>query len=104
MLPGGDEHWVYFYDIRPLSGTYAERQAKWIEFHGLKVGDKVKVVRKWKHGEGGFRSTKWDSYPEKIKMYGNACSIRQICGDFMYINDMGDDYWSFPYFALEPVK
>jgi hypothetical protein len=91
--------------FRPLSGTYAERQAKFIDFYDLKVGSKVKVVRKFDCGEGGNNARSWDSCRDKAAMQGGTFEFRNssdtsVC---LWTADKGD-WWCFPYFALEPVK
>lgn len=78
-------------DIRPLSGTYVERQAKWVEFYGLKVGDKVKVVRKFENWEAWSNHGSHDIGREvRVKNLGTTY-ICSTSGTF------------YPYFALEPV-
>ena len=86
---GGWDLWMS--DIRPLSGTYAERQAKFVEFHNLKAGA----------GSSGSRL-------ELIKkMDGNTCSV----GYKPYMQKIHPDgietSWNskhVPYEHLKPVK
>jgi hypothetical protein len=82
-----------------FTGSYAERQKQWIEHHGLKVGDKVRVVRKFKYCEDGFDGTKWDLPDSKAVMQGRAYLIERVSSGHIILNG---NY--FPYFALEPVK
>jgi hypothetical protein len=97
----GRSNFCYSRQVRPLSGTYAERQAKWIEFHGLKVGDKVKVVRKFKEYQDGFGSCQWDFTTQKASMQGQVYSIAHFPSHNEWVCLEESD---FPYFALEPVK
>ncbi|HDZ86391.1 hypothetical protein LCGC14_0619320 [marine sediment metagenome] len=81
-----------------LTGTYAEKQAQWIEHHGIKAGDKVKVVRKFEDGENDWT----DKSPHKSHPQVDT----EHCID--RIDDDGiETSWNggrVPYFALEPVK
>ena len=79
-----------------FTGSYAERQKQWIEHHGLKVGDKVKVVRKWKAYEGGFEYD-YTRLRMDVWLDGVYC-IESIDSDSINLDDQ-----YFPYFALEPV-
>ena len=79
-----------------FTGTYVERQAQWVKHHGLKVGSKVKVVREFKRGEGGFNSSYWDSY--KKRDLGNTLKIVKIEKGYF---EVGMSF--YPYFALEPI-
>jgi transcription antitermination factor NusG len=91
---------LHLSEIRPLSGTYAERQAKWVEFHGLKVGDKVKVVRGYKKNEGGF------GYPpekDDIEWVGKEFTVYGLSDDSIDVESSSRGN-SFPYFCLEPVR
>jgi hypothetical protein len=88
-----------FFSAPTFTGSYAERQKQWIEHHGLKVGDKVRVVRKFKYCEDGFDGTKWDLPDSKAVMQGRAYLIERVSSGHIILNG---NY--FPYFALEPVK
>ena len=88
-------------DIRPLSGTYAERQAKWVEFYDIKVGSKVKVVRSYKDKEDGFWGV---TILSDAKWLNAEAVVREIKEDDVRLTMVGTDNHSFfPYFALEPV-
>jgi hypothetical protein len=82
-----------------FTGSYIERQKQWIEHHGLKVGDKVKIVRIFIENEDGFKGTLFDSSNKEV---GKVCEIEDIMQDRIWI--YGDCYNPFPYFCLEPVK
>jgi hypothetical protein len=85
--------------IKPLAGTYAEQQAKWVEFYGLKDGSKVKVVREYKSKEGGFTLPPIKTDAEYV---GIEVVVSSVCLQSIDI-EMGDRGNSFPYFVLEPV-
>jgi hypothetical protein len=82
-----------------FTGTYAERQAQWIEHHGLKVGSKVRVVRKFDEDEDGFDGHGWDSCNDKIKAQGQIHEISSIRRGQIKLNQCN----YYPYFALEPA-
>jgi hypothetical protein len=99
----GDGYYPVIRCIRPLSGTYAERQAKWIEFHGLKVGDKVKVVRKFKDDEDGYNGYCFDNkHLGQVGSYLSCLTKGGLKLDGLQ-SPKNDSRW-LPYFALEPVK
>jgi hypothetical protein len=103
VLQNGRERVPYARNIRPLSGTYAERQAKWIEFWDLKVGDKVKVVRKAKSYEDGWANS-WCS--DTMDEFVGCVKPIYVAASDSGIPLLRGQYASyrFPYFALEPVK
>ena len=94
-------------DFRSLSGTYAEKQAKWVEFYSIKVGSKVRVVRKFESNEDGSSCCDWDSTTAKASAQGNIRFIRSIlereivlCERKGQVQGCG----TFPYFVLEPAE
>lgn len=81
--------------LSPLSGSYAERQAKWVAFHGTKVGSKVKVVRKFEDFEAGCDMSWVDcklNTPMEILTVDDDSSL-----------ELDNGCW-YPYFVLEPIK
>ncbi len=86
-----------------FTGTYAERQAQWVEHHGLKVGDKVKVVRKFESSEDGVCSGAWSYVPDKATMQQQDVEIVYIGYGYINLRSPKGSVWSFPYFVLEPV-
>jgi hypothetical protein len=85
-----------------FTGTYAERQKQWIEHHGLKVDDKVKVLKKVEKNEGGCRCMA-SRFLWKADMVGQNYIIRKIHQDGIELEVSGK-IPSYPYFALEIVK
>lgn len=84
-----------------FTGSYAERQAQWVKHHGIKVGSKVKVVRKAKSKEDGhgliWSSTKNHYVGSEV----TVTHIRDYNNEYSSITAEGYDW---PYFVLEPVK
>lgn len=96
---GGDTDFI----IRKKEPSYEERQAEWVKANNIKVGDKVKVIRKAvKDYENGWGSTcnvhVMDSAVDKVFKIVNSHYRKGI------LLRIGiDDYW-FPYFVLEKVE
>ena len=80
--------------------SYEKRQAEC----GLKVCDKVRVLRKAEDYEDGWGNT-WagacmDDYVGRIrKIVGE-----RPCAGFLVFLEEEDDWWYFPYFVLEKVE
>ena len=97
----GDEK-DYPFIIRKKEPTYEERQAEWVKANNIKVGDKVKVIRKCETEENGWGWT-WnihvmDSAVDKVFKIVNSHYQKGI------LLRIGiDDCW-FPYFVLEKVE
>jgi hypothetical protein len=85
-----------------FTGLYEERQKQWIKRHGLKVGSKVRLVRKFENSENGWNNgSDWESCFEKFlgkELTIFACERLDIV---LSTSELGFDY--FPYFALEPA-
>lgn len=86
-----------------FTGSYAERQAQWVAHHGIKEGSKVKVVRKFEKYEDGSNCGRWDHANSKVLMQGQMCEVRFIKNLWIGLDAGEEDYWSLPYFVLEPV-
>ena len=101
---------AYFSAFTPdPSLPYAERQAKWVKHHGIKVGSKVKVVRDWSNLENGCSTiTGSDNNPHKAlavkdRAVGKIDSIAYEAFNVRMASKY-DGNLQYPYFALEPVK
>jgi transcription antitermination factor NusG len=81
-----------------LTGTYEERQKQWLEYHGLKVGSKVKVVRKFKEDEDGCDCMESS---EKDDAVGSVFTVIEIRETYIVVSRLKDN--CFPYSALEPA-
>lgn len=81
--------------------SYAERQAAWVKENDVKIGDKVKVLRKAEDYEQGW------NYDWADKMDALIGEIVEITGEYIDAEDTngflvtGD--WYMPYFVLEKV-
>ncbi len=81
---------------------YVEAQKKFIKTTNLKVGDKVKIVRKSFDHELGW-DNKWCSdMNDTIGKIGVVREIMLISG--ISISILGDGCWNFPFFVLEKVE
>ena len=79
---------------------YEKLQKVWVEETGLKIGDKVKVLRKFEDYEFGS-SPYWKS--EMYQTIGEIGEVIEINTDSIKVN-FGDDRWLFPFRALEKVE
>ena len=89
--------------VRKKQPSYQERQDAWVKEHGIKVGSKVRVLRKVSNdGEDGW-DCGWNSMMDDS--VGRTLTVCQICN--REVDTRGfklADGWWYPYFALEPVK
>jgi hypothetical protein len=73
---------------------------------GLKVGDRVKVMRAAEKGEQGWQNT-WSVYAggaDKNQTIGNVYEIIQDNLVKGFILDFDSNAWHFPWFILEKVE
>ena len=89
--------------IKPLSGSYSERQGKFVEYHKLEVGSKVRMVRPNERNEDGSYTIKHTQRLFDRKDTDN-CTIKRICSDYISIESSDFRGWHVPYCVLEPVK
>ena len=78
---------------------YKELQRVWVEGMGLKVGDNVKVLRKFKDEELGSIP---DWNPEISKTIGEVGEVNYIYATSIGVK-FGEDYWNYPFTVLEKV-
>ncbi len=81
-----------------MSKLYIAKQNKWIDKHQLKIGSKVKVLRKSKDYEENW-GTVWN--PDMNHTIGKTLSVCKFDGGWGVILDNERFY---PYFVLEPMK
>ena len=82
---------------------YVEAQEKFIKTTNLKVGDRVKVLRKAKDEELGW-DNKWNpNMDEWLCEVGVIRSFEGSIGIKVYSSKL-EDYWFFPFFILEKVE
>jgi hypothetical protein len=88
-----------------MANSYERAQRLWVKKHNLKVGDKVKVLRKAERDEGGWKSfwpwqmddTVGKTYEvDTISDYSIRLRLNKESG--------GSLLWFYPYTVLEPVK
>ncbi len=82
---------------------YKKMQALWVEENGVKVGDKVKVLRQFGEYELGSNVLRSKWKPEKADMIGHVFPISQIYDTSISINSPKDNRREFPFFVLEIV-
>jgi hypothetical protein len=92
----GSAFYSLFYPVPEPEPAYAKGQAKWVRDNDLKVGDKVKIVRDFYFGEGGFNFA-FLGFSDGI-MPVVEIKENEIIGKF-------DGFrYHLPYFVLEKVK
>lgn len=89
--------------IRKKGLTYEERQAEWMKANNIKVGDKVKVIRKCESGENGWDDT-WlrimdIAVGKVLKIIGEPRTV----GILLEVEGFSRGAY-FPYFVLEKVE
>jgi len=78
---------------------FVKLQQKWIELNNVKNGDKVRVIRIFKEGEGGCTSHFNDiDYTGRTFTIDNKLENNMDCGINLKSGPI------LPYFCLEPVK
>lgn len=99
------ERFVYLpdctgWDWKPLEISYRDRQADWLKENGLKVGDKVKVLRAPTSLENGWQYgvSHHGHYDSAI---GKVFEIEKIEDDSIWL--VGVNY-ILPFFVLQKVK
>ncbi len=80
-----------------MSKSYIAKQNKWLDKHRLKIGSKIKIVRKGTHDEDDWSSC-WT--PKMDDTIGKTLSICAFRGKF---GIMLNNQYLYPYFVLEPV-
>lgn len=89
---------------KEVKKSYIERQDEWVKKNDLKIGDKVRIIRKAEAFEDGW-GVGWASFPMDSLIGKEAC-VRRINGwagiHAECNNGLGG--WNFPYFVLEKVE
>ena len=91
----------YPFIIRKKEPSYEERQAEWVKANNIKVGDKVKVIRKAKDYENGWGNVWDDAMDSGVNEVNEVIDINNKNGIYL---DLGDYNFWFPYFVLEKVE
>lgn len=78
--------------------SYADNQAAWVEFHGLKAGSRVKVVRK------ETDSVPWNINGRMDATIGMTGTMFEAGIYSLRVAFSDDSVWAYQYECLEPVK
>lgn len=86
---------------KEMKKSYVYRQAEWAKENDIKIGDKVRVIRRAKHGEDGWLNV----WPDKADGWvGKILKVKEIRdGNISCYNLEETDWFNFPYFVLEKV-
>ena len=87
--------------VVPKSVIYAEKQKQWIKKHNIKIGDKVRIIRKTDPQENGWEIRWISSMNNTIKKIGIITEISNQGIKISVENTIG---WWYPYHVLEKVE
>lgn len=87
--------------IVPKSIIYTEKQKQWIKKHNIKVGDKVRIIRKTDPQENGWEISWESAMNNTIKKIG---IITKISNRGIKISVENAIEWWYPYHVLEKVE
>ena len=87
--------------IRTKEPSYEERQAEWVKANNLKVGDKVRIVRKARGKEGGWDNYWTSSMNDAVGEVGCVIKALGASGIGVETDSCSFDY---PYFVLKKVE
>lgn len=87
--------------IRKKELSYVERQSKWLADNNVKVGDKVRVVRKAQSREDGWGNAWVEDMDDWV---GKVFKVDRIYSDDGIRLVDSHSWWVFPYFVLEKVE
>lgn len=96
----GNEDIPYTYFLPEKEESYEERQKEWIAANNIKLGDKVRILRKARDHENGWLN-RWGG----LEMDREVGKIGRVTSIFSDIRVDTDTNWFFyPYFVLEKVE
>lgn len=86
---------------KEMKKSYVDRQAEWVKKNDIKIGDKVRLIRKAESGEDGWPNV----WPGKVDEWaGKILKVKEISGgNISCYNFEENDWFNFPYFVLEKV-
>ena len=87
--------------IVPKSIIYTEKQKQWIKKHNIKVGDKVRIIRKTDPQENGWEIPWESAMNNTIKKIG---IITKISDRGIKISIENTIDWWYPYHVLEKIE
>ena len=79
---------------------YEKLQKLWVEETGLKVGDKVKILREFENKELGS-SPDWN--PRMSENLGKVGEVTEINNNFIGV-DFDNGNWVYPFTVLEKIE
>ena len=95
----------YPFIIRKKESPYAERQAKWIADNGIKVGDKVRIVRKADPDEDGWNNSWNTAMDDSVGKIGVVTGFEKSFQDRgIRVSLLKGVTWLYPYFVLEKIE
>ena len=100
--PFGNGYQPFAYFLPEKEQSYEERQAEWVKENDIKLGDKVRILRKFNDFENGCdvgmnKDGKMDS------LVGTVGKVSAIDDESIEVDSEGD-CWFWPYFVLEKVE
>lgn len=91
---------IYQHFLPEKEKSYEERQKEWIAANNIKLGDKVRILRKARDHENGWLN-RWGG----LEMDREVGKIGRVTSIFSDIRVDTDTNWFFyPYFVLEKVE
>ena len=87
--------------VVPKSVIYAKKQKQWIKNHNIKVGDKVRIIRKTNPRENGWEIHWISSMDDTVKKIGIITKINNWGIKISVENTIG--LW-YPYHVLKKVE
>lgn len=104
-LGGGCVPYYFPYSVlrkeKEMKKSYEERQDEWIKKNDLKIGDKVRIIRKAESGEDGWLAV-WAA--EMDAVVGKVGVVKSFLGNAGILVEFDKRFsWSLPYFVLEKV-
>lgn len=89
------------HEEKEVKESYIERQEEWADKNQIEVGSTVRVIRRAKQGEDGWRAA-WAERMDAI--VGEAGVVKDFVGDAGVRVRFNEKLsWSLPYFVLEKV-
>lgn len=89
------------HEEKEMKKSYEERQDEWIKKNDLNIGDKVRIIRKAKCGEGGWLAVLAAGMDAVV---GKAGVVKSFLGNAGIRVEFDKKFsWSLPYFVLEKV-
>lgn len=104
-LEGCEGSYYFPYSVlrkeKEMKKSYIERQDEWIKKNDLKIGDKVRLIRKAESVEDGWPNV----WPDKVDGWvGKILKVKEISrGNISCYDFETNDWFNFPYFVLEKI-